>query len=274
MKTVFFGASAYVLPIAEVLNKNFELELVVTTEKESSEPVIKFCIKNKIPYLSVSNKNELLTIKGQLGIVADFGVIIPKTVLDSFTYGILNIHPSLLPKYRGPTPVQTALLNGDKKTGVTIIKLDELMDHGPILTSEKVGIKENDTSETLLNDLFKKGAEILPTTISNYQAKQLKASEQEHDKATSTKMLKREDGFIDLKKTKDFEKLQNMIRAFYPWPGVWTKAVLSENGDEKIIKFLPKKLIQVEGKKEVSYKDFLNGYPKANSHLRLFLEKN
>lgn len=280
MKIVFFGASGYVLPVVEILKSKFELEHVITTERLGSDPLIKFCIQNKIPYSSVSSKDELLKIVNhqssiinrQLGIVADFGIIIPKEVLESFAHGVLNIHPSLLPKYRGSTPVQTALLNGDKTTGVTIIKLDEYVDHGPILAQETEAISPEDTAESLYEILFAKGAQMLSDVIEPFSKGKVELREQNHKNATFTKSLKRDDGYIDISYIPPAEQLDRMIRAYYPWPGVWVKTKVNEES-EKIIKFLPNKKIQVEGKKEMSYKDFLNGYPNADLRLRNFLEQ-
>ena len=130
-KIVFFGSSRYVIPIIEVLKKNFDLSLVITTEQNPSDPIPHFCIKNKIKYISVTSLNnsivndQLSMVNCQLAILADFGLIIPKRVLKIFQKGIINIHPSLLPKYRGPTPVQNAILNGENMTGISIIKLED-----------------------------------------------------------------------------------------------------------------------------------------------------
>ncbi|MDP2638206.1 MAG: methionyl-tRNA formyltransferase, partial [Candidatus Levybacteria bacterium] len=170
MNIVFFGSSKQVIPIIEVLRKNFDLKLVLTTEDPKpnlasqdqvlrSYPVVKYCLENKIPYLSVSTlsdqkvKSQLLSVNCQIAILADFGLIIPQEILNAFPKGIINIHPSVLPKYRGPTPVQTAILNGEKITGVSIIKLDEEIDHGPILGQEKEKILPTDTSESLYKRL-------------------------------------------------------------------------------------------------------------------------
>ena len=174
MKVVFFGSSKYVIPIIEALKRDFELVLVVTTEQNSFDPIPSYCFAQKIPYLSVSNLSssimnyELLTINPLIGVLADFGLIIPKEILDIFSKGIINIHPSLLPKYRGPTPVQNAILNGDKKTGVTIIKLDSQVDHGPILDQKEVSISPSDNAQTLYEKLFKVGAELLHQNLNKY----------------------------------------------------------------------------------------------------------
>ncbi len=283
MKTVFFGASTFVIPIIEILKKKFDLVLVVTTEKLPTDPVPSYCNKQGIEYISASSlsnptfNSQLSTLNFQFGILAYFGLLVPNDILSMFTKGILNIHPSLLPKYRGPTPVQTAILNGDKKTGVTIIKLDEKIDHGPILAQVEEPILANDTAETLYERLFKLGANLLGKNIDQYLNNSIKLKQQDHKKATYTKHLARTDGYIDFNPQspqypKSLQYLNRMIRAYYPWPGVWSKIRIrnpfgpsSGRGHESRIMFLPNQKIQVEGKKPMSYKDFINGYPNAKS---------
>ncbi len=269
-KIVFFGSSKFVIPILEVLRKNFDLKLVLTTEKLPTDPIPAYCTRFKVCYYVVTdfrNKklvNALDSTQRPLGVLASFGAIIPKEILDSFPKGILNVHPSLLPKYRGPTPVQTAILNGEEITGVSIIKLDNQIDHGPILVQVKERILESDTSETLYERLFKKGANLLPKVLNEYINGSLEPKEQDHKKATFTKMLTRQDGYIDISKLKSQNsnlKIDRMIRAYFPWPGVFTKIRIKNH--ELRIKFLPNKKIQVEGKKPMSYKDFKNGYPNS-----------
>ena len=173
VNVVFFGSSKFVIPIIEALKGNFELSLVITTDHGLNNPIASYCKKYKLHYYIVmeyrKQKSEIIKItrgtKATLGILASFGVIIPNEILNIFPKGIINIHPSLLPKYCGPTPVQTAILNGDKTTGVTIIKLDEQVDHGPILAQVEEPIFENDTSESLYARLFKLGASSIVSTI-------------------------------------------------------------------------------------------------------------
>ena len=271
-KITFFGGSSYVIPIIDAIKQ--DLSLIVTTEKAPNEPVISFCKTNKLPYLSISSfednhKSLILNLKSPLAVVADFGLMIPKNLLDHFEHGVLNIHPSLLPKYRGPTPVQTTILNGDKITGVSIIKLDNKIDHGPILNQEKEEIQNDDTSESLYLKLFKIGANLLPKTISDYLDEKIELVEQDDSKATYTKALKREDGYINLSSLgiRNLKlEIARKIRAYYPWPGAWTKWQIA-NGKWQIVKFLPEQKIQVEGKKPVSYKDFINGYPKIGKEI-------
>lgn len=271
IKVVFFGSSKHVIPIIETLRKHFNLALVVTTDKLPTDPVVKFCSLHKVQYYIVLDFMPKKIIKkisesgASLGVLAYFGIILPSEVLKSFPKGIVNTHPSLLPKYRGPTPVQTAILNGDKVTGVTIIKLDEQVDHGPILAQREETIRANETTETLHERLFNICASMLSSTIKQYNNGTIIPKEQNHKKATFTKQLRRESGFIDINNPPPHDVLERMIRAYYPWPGVWSRQIV--NNKSSIIKFLPEKKIQVEGKKPMSYKDFLNGYPDAQKQL-------
>ena len=263
-KIVFFGSSRHVIPVIKVLKEKFELSLVITTEQNPFNRVPHFCIKNNIKYISVTSLNnsivngQLSMVNCQLAVLAYFGLIIPKRVLKIFSKGIINIHPSLLPKYRGPTPVQNAILNGEKVTGVSIIRLDEKVDHGPIIAQKVEKILEDDTADTLYARLFEIGSDLIYQNIKQYIKGQLKPQEQDHLKATFTKLLQKNDGLITFDNPPSSVKIDRMIRAFYPWPGVFFKYKFDNK--ERIIKLLPKNKIQVEGKKPMSYKDFMNGY--------------
>ena len=277
-KIVFFGSSKHVIPVIQTLKSTksgFNLVLVVTTEKNPSDPIPHFCNKNKIMYISVASVTSLNNsiINGQLSMVncqlaalAYFGLIIPQKVLKFFSKGIINIHPSLLPKYRGPTPVQSAILNGEKTTGVSIIRLDNKIDHGPILAQKEEKILKDDTADTLYARLFKSGSDLVAQTIKHNIKEQLKPHQQDHSKATFTKLLKKNDGQINIDNPPSSIKIDKMIRAYHPWPGTWTRSMI--NGKSSIIKFLPEKKLQVEGKNPMSYKDFINGYPKGRDLLR------
>lgn len=273
--TIFFGAASFVLPVIEFLQETYDLKLVVTTEKKNTDAVPTYCKQHSIPYIVVNTKQDLLAISEKLqsiqasfAVLANFGVIIQQTTIAIFPKGIVNIHPSLLPLYRGTTPAQTALILGAAITGVSIMLLDEKWDQGPILGQEKEVILANDTALTLYNRLFAKGSAVLEAVLPAYLSGELQPIEQDHTKATYTKMLTRGSGYIDSNKETSPVLFDRTIRAYYPWPGVWTKWQM-KNGKEKIVKFLPNKIIQVEGKKSMSYKDFMNGYPEG----RKFLEK-
>lgn len=272
---VFFGSSSYAVPVIETLNTNFTLNLAVTTENSINDAVPKYCIANKIPYVSLSTLSDkdfnllLLKYETEVGIVADFRLFIPPFLLNAFPKGLLNIHPSLLPKYRGPTPVQTAILNGDKETGVTIFKLDEELDHGPIIVKKTEQIFSADTGQSLYQRLFKIGADLLDECLKDYILGKITPFPQNDEEATYTKQLTRIDGYVEMANG----KLERMIRAYYPWPGVWTRLTLGKEAKTKIIKFLPGEKIQVEGGKPMNYKDFLNGYPQGQTILKM-LQKN
>ncbi len=289
LKTVFFGSSHSIIPVLKTLQQNLDLAAVYTTEQKPSDPVPSYCISNNIPYISISKftpdtYQHIKNTNSQFAILASFGIILPSDILNIFPKGILNIHPSLLPQYRGPTPVQSAILNGDDETGVTIIKLDEQMDHGPIIIQQKEPINPTDTTESLQQRLFTRGIEILIRTLPEYLSWVIKPKAQTENNATYTKnILSRKDGFFDLSNPPPKEQLQRMIRAYYPWPGTWTRIDFEKN--QKIVKLLPsschpersdsgvegshtKFYLQVEGGKPMSIQDFLNGYPALKEELK------
>jgi methionyl-tRNA formyltransferase len=211
--------------------------------------------------------------QADVGVLASYGRILTAKELAVPKHGILNIHPSLLPKYRGPTPVPTAILNGDKKIGVSIIKMDEEIDHGPILSQFELEILEGETAENLLKRAFTAGAQVLITILPSYIDGRIKPKKQNHSQATYTKKFTRENGKINWQKPSDY--IERQIRAFYPWPGTWTEVELRIKNQETRIKRLiilrahlkGKKLVldevQLEGKKPVSFKQFLEGYPQT-----------
>lgn len=266
MKIIFFGGrhvKSFIFPLSD----NFDLDLIVTTDQEMADEAA----AEKIPFTKVLEINdkfieEVKKLGADLGVVADFGIILPKKILDIFPYGVINVHPSLLPKYRGSTPVQTAILNGETKTGITIIKVDEKMDHGPIIYQEEFDIKKGEFTQRFLPYLFRKAAEILPEVITDYMDSDYELAPQDHENATYTKMLKRDDGYVDAQSAPDRDTIIRMINAYSPWPGVWTKYKLTDK--EVIIKFHPNGVIHVEGKKPMLFKDFINGYEKGGELLK------
>ena len=274
MNIVFFGSSPYVLPILDLLRTHFDLSLVVTTEKFPTEAVPLYCKKHAIPYISVDqfDKTLLETIKKQhaeVAVLAYFGIILPNDILTLFPRGIINIHPSLLPNYRGPTPVQTTILHGDSETGVTIIRLDNQVDHGPIFIQEKETVFPSDNTDSLHIRLFEKGAKLLEKTLDAYLKGTVKPREQMHTKATFTNHLTRQSGYIDSTNPPAREQLIRMIKAYYPWPGVWTKIML--NGKQVRMKLLPQQKLQLQDKRPMSYKDFYNGHPEMKGKLQNLL---
>lgn len=228
---------------------------------------------------------KLKAIKPDLMVAAAYGKIIPKDILDIPRYGTINTHGSLLPAYRGASPVQYAILKGDKETGVTIMGVDEEMDHGPILGKSEIPISKSETCESLSKKLAELGAELLIKILPDYISGKIKPIPQAHSKATYTRIIKKEDGKIDWNKSA--EEIERMTRAYFPWPGAWTlwngkiikiikadmsdaqnshhlgKVFLNKN-NELAVKCAEDALIieklQLEGGKVLAIEEFLNGH--------------
>lgn len=205
-------------------------------------PVKQFCLDQK--HALMENLNQVKLSQFDLALVADFGVIIPKNLLNQPKLGFFNIHPSLLPKYRGSTPLQSAIIHDEKVTGVSIIKMDEKVDHGPLVAQEKLAIDLNDTYLTLLDKTARLGAAMFNKLDFN----NLNPIPQNHNLATYTKKLEKQDGYVPIEhlipyltpilkkynllhllpnqseKPIDQLKLHNLIRSLAPWPGVWCKS--------------------------------------------------
>ncbi len=279
--TVFFGASSYVLPVIAYLHENYDLQLIITTEKEDGA-VPTYCQNHQISYVSVTTLKDqtlidkLVSLHSSFAVLADFGLLVPQSVIDLFSKGIINIHPSLLPLYRGPTPGMTALLRGDTTTGISIMLLDKDLDHGPLLGQVTTEIYPHETSGTLYPRLFQEGTALLKKVLPEYLAESIKPVEQDHSKATFTEPhLTRESGYVSDQElaTMNHELLDRKVRAYFPWPTVWTRMSLEGRLKGKIMKLLPEGKVQVEGKKPQSYKDFLNGYPEAKEWLEKIIKR-
>ena len=260
MKYVYLSSGQFGAAILADLKVKPELVITQPDKKGGrglkqiiATPVKQYCQEHKIKYqtdLIVKGWNPFLDC--QLALVADYGVIINAALLTQPKLGFFNIHPSLLPKYRGSTPLQSAILNDEKVTGVSIIKMDEKVDHGPLVAQEKLNVDINDSYLTLLNKTAKLGAEMFNKLNFNH----LSPISQNHLFATYTKKLTKQDGYIPIEQlipylTPIFKKynllhllpnqaekpiyrlkLYNLIRALSPWPGVWSQS------QDKIIKLV------------------------------------
>lgn len=173
-------------------------------------------------------------LKPDLIVVAAYGQIVPQSILDIPKYGCINVHASILPKYRGASPIHFALLHGEKETGVTIMKMDAGMDTGEIISSCQVSILKQDNLQSLHDKLAVAGAELLLETLPKYIEKEIMPAIQDEDKATYTKILKKSDGQIDWKRSA--EEIHDQVRAFCPWPGTFTQ------WGEKCIKIVETKI--------------------------------
>jgi len=233
VKIVFLGTPEFGAIILERLIKaGYKPVLVITApdkpvgRKQVLTPSLVKVIaeKYKIPVLQpqaiLNLKSEILNLKPDLIVLVAYGQILPKEILDITQYGCLNIHPSLLPKYRGPSPIQYTILNGDKETGITIILMDEKMDHGKIISNIKYQISKRITYPELLKELAELGAKLLIEIIPKWIKGEIKPKPQDESKATFTKILNKEDVKIDWRKSA--LKIERQIRAFEIWPGTWT----------------------------------------------------
>ena len=261
---IFFGSDSWSIHVLKALEDNFDMVAVVTAP---DSPVAHY-FKSLILTPEKLDKNfefRISNFEFDLAVVASYGKIIPQTILEIPKFGFLNVHPSLLPKYRGPSPVPATILNGDKETGVTIIKMDEKMDHGPIVFTKKISLSGQEDFPTLINKLFQLGGEVLVEIIPDYIAGKIKPMVQRHTVATYCPLLTRESGYFNIENPPSAEIMDRLIRAYFPWPGVWTRWSPSRHPERsegsKIVKFLPGGLLQMEGKKPLALKDFLNGYP-------------
>ncbi|MBI2022475.1 methionyl-tRNA formyltransferase [Candidatus Daviesbacteria bacterium] len=307
LKIVFIGTSEFVIPVLEALHQNFNVVSVVTSPDApigrkyiiTPSPIAKKAHELNISVLKPENFdqsliNQLTNLNPDLFVVASYGHLIPKAILDIPKHGSLNIHPSKLPKYRGPSPIQSQILDRVKTSAVTIILMDEEMDHGPIIAQEEFKLSEQDTFEILHTKMFQAGAKLLIKIIPDFIEGELKPLAQNHAIATFCDKVTKKSGYFDINSPPEPEKLDRMIRAYYPWPTAWT----IWNG--KVVKFLPNTsfsnligesrnmskaltdvidsrwslsriqirggndspfLVQMEGKKAVPLKNFLNGYP-------------
>ncbi len=164
---------------------------------------------------------KIQELNPDLIVVVAFGQIIPQSILDIPSKGCINVHPSLLPRHRGATPWQETILQGDQATGVTIMLMDEKMDHGPILAQEKIPVSPVETTPSLENKTAQIGIPLLTKALSQWFDGKITAQEQDHDQATYTRLLRKESGRIDW--SKSYEEIERMIRALNPWPGTWTE---------------------------------------------------
>ena len=165
-------------------------------------------------------RRHISSLAPDLIVVVAYGLFLPAETLNVPPLGALNIHPSLLPRHRGPSPVASAILQGDTTTGVTLMQLDEGMDSGPIIAQRSTGIRADETAEDLTTRLFEMGANLLAETIPGWRSGDVKSMPQDEAEATITKLLKREDGSIDW--THPAEYIARQVRAFYPWPSSFT----------------------------------------------------
>jgi methionyl-tRNA formyltransferase len=232
MKVVYFGSSSFSVPPMQSINS---LVSCVVTRKakpkgrgqllEDTE-VKRKAINLQLPVIEIDSFKdeaikELEALKPDLFVVASFGLIIPKWALDIPSIGPINIHPSLLPKYRGPSPIQWTILNGDAETGITFIRMNEKMDAGNILHQESMLVEPDENAVTLSERLSMRSAEILTGFLHDIDANGLQEGViQDHAKATFTPILTKEMGRIDWSHMG--EQILRQVRALVSWPTAYT----------------------------------------------------
>jgi methionyl-tRNA formyltransferase len=305
-KVIFFGTSDRSLPILESLKDNFNLCLCVTKQNskigrkqiEKETEVKSWSKKNNIDFIEIGSLksqdlenviNKLEEISPDYVVVADFSFIIPKKIIDTVKGNIINIHFSLLPKYRGASPVQFAILNGDEVTGITYYLLDEGMDTGKIISQIEYKLDTKYTSGELYQILFNLAAENLPQVIKNMAENKIILENQDESLATYTisktnpkhTFIFKEDALINWQNSP--EEIERSIRAYNPWPISWTylkniednrkldEEIKLKNHVDKNLKVkiyssdavnekLKIKNLQVEGKSKITWEEFKNGY--------------
>lgn len=279
VRFVYFGTPEFAaIVLDELARAGYHPSLIVTAPDKpkgrklvlTPSEVKRWAEAHGIPVITPSTlrNDEIISIlqkeEAHLFVVAAYGKIIPKAVLEIPSHGVLNVHPSLLPKFRGSSPIESAILSDEPCTGVTIMKLDEEMDHGPVIAQrERIIPNWPPRGSELTRDLAHFGGTLLADIIPEW-LNGLQAFPQDHSRATFTKKITKEDGLVDL----HTDPLSNYkkIRAYDDWPGAYffverngknvrvkiTDATF-EHGELKILRVVP------EGKKEMSYEDFLRG---------------
>ena len=241
MKTIFMGTPEFAIPSLEVVSKNTDLKLIFTKEDKRNargnkiiySPVKQFGLDNDIEVIQPKRMKDeeviakIKEINPDLIVVVAYGKILPKEIIDIPKYGIINVHSSLLPKYRGASPIHSAILNGDKESGVSIMYIEEGLDSGDVILKETCEITEDDTLGTLHDRLKELGAIGLEKALKLIEAGEVKAEKQDDSKATFVKPITKEQAKINWNNTK--EVIFNQIRGLNPFPGAYTHNEKNEN---------------------------------------------
>lgn len=305
MRLIFMGTPTFAIPVLAGLTNLTDLEVVAvyTTPDRAAgrgrttqtSPIKDYAVEHGIQvkqpetFRSDEVQAELAALEPDAIIVAAYGKLLPKPILDIPPFGCLNIHPSLLPRHRGPSPVATTILNRDGVTGVTIMLLDEGMDTGPLIAQHEFFLQGDENTEDLTKALFELGGRLLVDTLPKWKSGEIQSATQDESIASVSQKLERSDGLVDWTLTAD--ELERRARAFTPWPGLftswnannlklvdvsyhgvdsskWEPGTVFQTDDPEIPAvvatsegFLGLKTIQLEGKRPVSVKDFLNGAP-------------
>lgn len=297
-RIIFMGTPEFACPGLRTLINEPDFEVVgvytqadkaVGRKQEITMPPVKvLALENNIPVFQPEKiRTEVKTIANlhpDLIVVIAYGKIIPQNILDIPTYGCINVHASLLPRYRGAACLNAPIINGDEKTGVTIMKMEAGLDTGPIIKQVEMELKGEETLSDVHDHLSQLGASVLVKTLKAWMSGELEVKNQNDDEATYISTLKKEDGKLEF--IKSAQELESMIRGLNPWPGTYClykgqalkilKAKVLENGDKKAnigevylhdgaltVQCGQNSLLilelQLPGKKAMNVKEFLNG---------------
>ncbi len=236
MKIIFMGSAAFSIPSLEAILKSSHriVGVITNPEKPSGRglknkrtPVAELAAQSKIDTVTPATlRNNAETAEWirhhapDAAVVVAYGKFIPPDVLRIPAHGCLNVHPSLLPKYRGAAPIQRAIMYGEAKTGVTVMLLDEGMDSGPVFMQNEVGIEPKDDAVTLGERLSQAGADMLVETLDLLEQKRIEPVAQQHGLATLAPKISKEEGRLDFNRSA--RELHNVVRALIEWPTAWT----------------------------------------------------
>lgn len=299
-RIIFFGTPSFALPALQTLFESPDEVIAVVTQPDREKGRGRKVVFSAVKELALRHHLTLLqpervkeepfqeTLRGfqpDLIVVVAFGQILPKSILSIPKYGAINVHASLLPKYRGAAPIAWAILNGEKVTGITTMVMDAGMDTGDILLQVETPIDVGDTCETLHDRLASLGAQLLRETLEKIKTGDIRPIPQDHSKANYAPPLKKEDGHIDWKK--EANEIDRQVRAFNPWPGAFSKLddrwIKIYKGEMKERPLTGKpgtvvwvgsdfvevetgkdafriKEIQLEGRRRMTIRDFLSGH--------------
>lgn len=296
-KIVFMGTPDFAVPTLQALIKHHDVIGVVTQpdrpsgrkQKLKASPIKEVALAHDIRIFQpekIRKKDAIETLKqwgADVYIVAAFGQILPQAVLDIPPYGSINVHASLLPRWRGASPIHASIRAGDSETGITIMKMDAGLDTGPMLSQGKVNINADETGQTLHDKLANMGGDLLIHTLDGYLSGAITPQPQPEVGVTYAPQINKEEGHINWGRTAI--EIERLVRAFTPWPGTFTfwgdKQLKILGGhvadgsapagqvleyDWNIVigtgqgVFVPNR-VQLAGKKAVDFQDFLRGYP-------------
>ena len=294
LKIVFMGTPEFSVPTLEALvNNNFEILSIYTQPPKKSNrgqkinisSIQKFSEKNNLPVRNPENLNNdkeynfIKSLSADIAVVVAYGKLIPKNILKTTKHGFINIHASLLPKWRGAAPIQRAIINGDKKTGVSIMKIEEKLDSGPVLASKELALDQNATYGEIQKKLSVIGSDLLIESLKNIENDKAKFIDQIHSNSTYAKKIDKNETKINWRL--DANKVIAHIHGLSPNPGAWfeyenerfkvlraNKSAASGNPgtllDENLIIACKSDSIQIleiqrQGKNEQITKDFLLG---------------